>query len=156
LISEDGVVWTSSWRRGAALIIILALLTPVVAPATAQVSDELVTLQSQVSKLRNEGNYAEAAAAAEHYAALAQERYGRDRKEYATAIAWLASIYEDLGLYAKAESLYKRALDITENAEGCAAELGISGCGTYGRGDQLNGGDGINGASALPGPFRTG
>jgi tetratricopeptide (TPR) repeat protein len=55
---------------------------------------------------------------AERYVALARQKHGEEHTEFATAISWLAFVYDAQGRYAEAASLYKRALLITEKAFG--------------------------------------
>ena len=43
---------------------------------------------------------------------------GEERTEFATAIVWLASVYQAQGRYGDAESLYKRTLTIFEKVYG--------------------------------------
>ena len=49
---------------------------------------------------------------------MARQKHGDNHTEYATAIAWLAHVYQARGRYAEAEPLYKRALAIYEKALG--------------------------------------
>src|SRR5262245_56442986 len=86
--------------------------------ARAQGTDELATVRTQVSQLHSQGKYAEAAAIAERYVALAHQKRGDKHPQFAAAIAWLAAIYEAQGHYAEAEPLHKRALAIREKALG--------------------------------------
>jgi len=84
----------------------------------AQGADDLAGLRSQVNQLSCQGKYADAAPVAERYVALARQKHGDDHAEYATAIAWLAYVYQAQGRYPEAEPLYKRALAIFEKALG--------------------------------------
>jgi Tetratricopeptide repeat len=78
--------------------------------ACAQGTDELASLRTQVSQLYNQGKYAEAAPIAERYADLARQKHGDTHTEYATAIAWLADVYQGQRRYAEAEPLYSARL----------------------------------------------
>jgi tetratricopeptide (TPR) repeat protein len=86
--------------------------------ACAQGTDELASLRTQVSQLYNQGKYAEAAPIAERYADLARQKHGDTHTEYATAIAWLADVYQGQRRYAEAEPLYRRALAARERTLG--------------------------------------
>ena len=110
----------ASWaRRGATLIVLAALLTIVgPMPARAQNGDELATLRRQVSRLHSQGKYAEAIPVAERYVSLARQRHGEEHTEFATAISWLAIVYQAQGRYGEAEPLYQRALALYEKALG--------------------------------------
>lgn len=55
---------------------------------------------------------------AEQYVALAREKHGEGHREFATAIAWLAGLYQAEGRYDDAEPLYKRSLTKREKALG--------------------------------------
>jgi hypothetical protein len=55
--------------------------------------DELAPFRGQVSQLYSEGKYSEAIPVAEEYVAIARQRYGREHPEFATAVAWVASVY---------------------------------------------------------------
>jgi len=66
--------------------------------------------------LCGQGKYVEAIPIAERYVALARQKHGDDRTEYATTIGWLAQAYQAQGRYAEAEPLYKRALAIDKKA----------------------------------------
>jgi tetratricopeptide (TPR) repeat protein len=97
------------WR--AFVVIALLILTVSNWP-----TDELASLRTQVSQLYSRGTYAEAAPIAERYVALARQKHGDNHTEYATAIDWLAKVYEAQGRYSEAEPLNKRALAIDEKA----------------------------------------
>ena len=71
----------------------------------AQGVDELGSLRTQVNQLYSHGKYAEAAPIAERYVALARQKHGDNHIEYATAIAWLAYVYQGQGRFAEAEPL---------------------------------------------------
>jgi tetratricopeptide (TPR) repeat protein len=86
--------------------------------AVAQSPDALAALRSQVTQLHSRGNYAEALPLAEQYVALARQRFGEENIEFASAIVWLANVYNGLGRYSEAEPLYKRSLAIREKALG--------------------------------------
>ncbi len=102
-------------RLGIAVVIWLATAD---FPAHAQGTDDLVTLRTQVEQLRSQGKSSEAQPAAERYVTLARQRFGEQHPEYGTAVAWLATIYQDLGRYAEAEPLFKAALAGREKALG--------------------------------------
>src|SRR2546430_13692668 len=53
------------------------------------------TLFRSVQQLSRAGKYAEAIPLAERHVALARGRYGDDSIQYATAIAWLAKLYDE-------------------------------------------------------------
>jgi hypothetical protein len=86
------------------VVIALLMLTASNWPreARAQGVDELASPRSQVNQLYSHGKYAEAAPIAERYVALVRQKHGDNHIEYATAIAWLAYVYEAQGRYAEA------------------------------------------------------
>jgi len=104
-------------QRWIALIaLVAALATTGAQHARAQSGDQLADLRAQVSRLYDQGKYADAVAVAERYVALARQKHGQDHREYATAISWLANVYQAQGRYAEAEPLHKRSLAIAEKA----------------------------------------
>jgi tetratricopeptide (TPR) repeat protein len=106
-------------RSWIALIILVGPLGIIGAvPTRAQSGDRLAALRAQVSRLYTQGKYAEAISVAQHYVALARQKHGQNHTEFATAISWLAYVYNGQGRYAEAESLYKRSLAITEKSLG--------------------------------------
>jgi tetratricopeptide (TPR) repeat protein/CHAT domain-containing protein len=108
------------WLRRALVNLVLAGLVATAGPVIgwAQDSSELTALHGQVSRLHGQGRYAEALPLAERYVALARQRYGEHRTEYATAISWLAGLYKTQGRYAEAEPLFERSLANTEKTLG--------------------------------------
>jgi tetratricopeptide (TPR) repeat protein len=92
--------------------------------AHAQGANEFASLRTQVGQLSSQGEYAEAALIAERYVALARQKHGDNRTEYAAAIGGLANAHQSPGRYAEAEPLFKRALAIEEKAAGAG-----DGCG---------------------------
>jgi hypothetical protein len=84
--------------------------------ACAQGTDELASLRTQVSQLYNQGKYAEAAPIAERYADLARQKHGDTHTEYATAIAWLADVYQ--GQLRRGRAALQRALAARERTLG--------------------------------------
>src|SRR5262245_38605100 len=127
------------WRRIALIIFVPLLATTGMMHARAQSADELAAasaegkpslfgrfsrswewyrLGAQVSRLSSQSKYGEAIPLAERYVALARQKHGEDHAEYATAISWLASVYEAQGRYAEAEPLYKHSLAVREKALG--------------------------------------
>jgi CHAT domain-containing protein/tetratricopeptide (TPR) repeat protein len=104
----------------AVVVIAVLMLTVSIWPREtgAQGSNELASLRTQVSQLYSQGKYAEATPIAERYVALARQKHGDDHTEYATAIDWLARVYDTQGRYAEAEPLFKHSLAIREKALG--------------------------------------
>jgi CHAT domain-containing protein/tetratricopeptide (TPR) repeat protein len=86
--------------------------------ALAQSNDDLARLRSQVSRLHSQGRYADAAPAAKRYVALARRKRGEEHTEVATALGWLAAVYQAQGRYSEAEPLYRRSFAIREKALG--------------------------------------
>lgn len=84
----------------------------------AQRSDDFRALNDQLSRLFNEGKYAEAVPLAERYVFIARQRYGEKHSEFGVAILWLAESYRYQGRYTEAEPLYKRAVAIFEETRG--------------------------------------
>jgi CHAT domain-containing protein/tetratricopeptide (TPR) repeat protein len=89
-------------------------------PITGQAQGvaDVTALNEQVRQLDSLGKYAEAVSLAEQHVALARLQHGEKHSEFATALAWLAYVYQDQGRTAEAEPLYKRALDTYEKALG--------------------------------------
>jgi hypothetical protein len=56
-------------------------------------ADEFTLLRGEVRQLYSEGNYTDAIPHAERYVAIARVRYGKEHREFETAISWLASVY---------------------------------------------------------------
>ena len=108
--------------RARLLIVLVLILGQTVPTALAAQSDNLATLNRQIAQLREAGRYTEAAQLAERYVALARARHGENR-EFATALAWLASLYEILGRYEEAEALLRQCLAIRENAFGAYSAI---------------------------------
>ena len=98
------------------LVALLATVGPI--HARGQNGDQLTDLRAQVSRLYEQGKYADALTVAERYVDLAHQKQGQDHTEYATAISWLAYVYRAQRRYSEAEPLLKRALAITEMALG--------------------------------------
>jgi tetratricopeptide (TPR) repeat protein len=105
-----------AWIALAVLAVLMATVDPM--HARAQSGDPLANLREQVSRLYEQGEYADAVLLAERYVSLARQKHGQDHTEYAAAISWLGDIYQAQGRYPEAESLYKRSLAIREKALG--------------------------------------
>jgi tetratricopeptide (TPR) repeat protein len=86
--------------------------------ATAESSVDVGALNRQIQQLYRAGKYTEAVPLAERSVALVRKRYGEQRAEFATAIAWLGILYDAQGRYPEAELVYNRALAIREKAQG--------------------------------------
>src|SRR5262245_45556027 len=108
------------WLKRGGILLTLLILWVVAGhlKAEAQGVDDLAVLRAEVSRLQDQGKYTDAIPIAERYVALARQKYGEEHTEFATAIAWLASVYRAQGRYAEAEPLYKRSLAIYEKAFG--------------------------------------
>jgi tetratricopeptide (TPR) repeat protein/CHAT domain-containing protein len=78
----------------------------------------IVAARKKVEQLLNDEKYQKAAAAAETLVALARQRYGEERTEFASALSWLAFTKQGLKKKEEAESLHKRSLAIREKALG--------------------------------------
>jgi tetratricopeptide (TPR) repeat protein len=102
------------------LAVFLASLVALFAAAgvRAQATDELSGLRGEVSRLYGQSKYAEAMPIAERYVAVARQKHGEEHTEFATAVSWLALLYEAQGRYGEAEPLYQRSLAIREKALG--------------------------------------
>jgi len=68
-------------------VFLLTFVACLAAPVWAQGADDLTAFRDQVSQLLTQGKSSEAVPIAERYVALARQRYGEDRIEYATSIA---------------------------------------------------------------------
>jgi len=81
-------------------------------------SDELEALPRQIQELRWSGKEAEAVTLAEHYVALAKERYGENQPDFAPPLLLLAQLYASQKRAADAEALFKQAIEIRRAAFG--------------------------------------
>src|SRR5262245_59053042 len=98
--------------------IVAFFLVPV--PVRAQ-GEELATAQrldSQVHELRAAGSNREAIPPAETALAIREKALGPDHPETAKSLNALATLYSEIGAYARAEPLYRRALAIREKTLG--------------------------------------
>ena len=87
--------WQGAWGAAIRSAVVVALHW---CPTTAHAkSDNLDALNKQVHQLYQVGKYAEAIPLVERYVTLAYERYGLERTELATAICWLAFLYQAQG-----------------------------------------------------------
>jgi tetratricopeptide (TPR) repeat protein/CHAT domain-containing protein len=106
-------------RRLAALVLAGLACTIVLASAAhAQADAELARLRSEVSRLHDQGKYAEAIPVAERYLRLARRKHGEEHRKVSDALNWLGLGYNNQGRYAEAEPLYRRSLAIDEKALG--------------------------------------
>src|SRR5262245_2277899 len=80
-------------RWMAVVVLVVVLATPDAMPARAQSGDELAALRAQVSRLYDQGKYADAVPIAERYVARARRKHGERHPEFALAIDWLAHVY---------------------------------------------------------------
>ncbi len=95
-------------RRLAAMVAAGLICGVVLAGAAhSQGSSDLAKLLAEVSRLREQGKYADAIPIAERAVALARQRHGEEHPELALAMNWLASVYHDQGRYREAEPLYR-------------------------------------------------
>ena len=108
------------WVWGAvALLVFFSLVASAELTETqAQVGNDLAALRAEVSRLYGQGNYAAALWIAERYVAAARQHHGEEHIEFASAITWLAYVYQAQGRYAEAEPLHQRALAIREKVFG--------------------------------------
>jgi CHAT domain-containing protein/tetratricopeptide (TPR) repeat protein len=81
-------------------------------------STDPAELDQKIQELVQAGNYKDAEAAAQRYAALVRQRYSEGHPKDATAFHWLGFTIGHQGRYAEAEPLLKRALAIWEKALG--------------------------------------
>jgi esterase/lipase superfamily enzyme/tetratricopeptide (TPR) repeat protein len=101
------------------LLIFVGLLAfSMAAGAPAAQDEDLDALNRQIEELHAKGKNSEAIALAKRYAALTEQRSGQDSLEYATAVTWLASLYQSEGDAKEAERLFQRALTIREKLLG--------------------------------------
>ena len=112
------MVMDRCWRGTRRLAALLLWVVAAGLPAQAQGTDDLITLRTQVEQLRSQGKSSAAEPVAQRYVTLARQRFGEQHPDYGTAVAWLATIYQDLGRYAEAEPLLKTALAGREKALG--------------------------------------
>jgi tetratricopeptide (TPR) repeat protein len=87
-------------------------------PAHGQGTDDVQTLNSQVVKLFNQGQYAKAAALAERTLSLARRGLGIEHPATLLSISNLAFGYQAQGRYSEAEPLYRQALRTSERVLG--------------------------------------
>ena len=76
------------------------------------------TLNKEVMRLYQAGDYKRATVIAEKALKVAEENVGPDHPDVAASLNNLALLYEAQGEYAKAEPLYKRSLAIKEKTLG--------------------------------------
>lgn len=100
-----------------ALALIFAVLLAL-CPARAQGADELDTLNQEVARLYQAGQYADAFTIAQRGLALAERLNGPDHPDVAKSATLLAVQYRMQSRYGDAEVLLKRALAIREKALG--------------------------------------
>ena len=86
--------------------------------ADAQGSDNLARLHAEVSRLLDQGRYAEALPIAERALALARVAHGEEHTAVGQSLNSLAVVYHSQGRTAEAASFYKRSLAIYERALG--------------------------------------
>lgn len=72
----------------------------------------LEALPVEIQDLQAKGNDAEAARLADHYVALAKERYGADQPGLVPALLEAAFVFQQQGQFGKAKALLKKALAI--------------------------------------------
>jgi CHAT domain-containing protein/tetratricopeptide (TPR) repeat protein len=106
--------------RGLAAMVVAALACGMALTSTAhaQGQNELTRLLADVSRLHDQGKSAEAIPMAERAVSVAREHYGEEHAAFATAMEWLANLYQAQGRYSEAEPLHKRSLVILEKARG--------------------------------------
>lgn len=110
---DSGIDW---WVRYAVLLSGMTALVVGICrgEATAQPADDLGALNRTVRELRDQGRYSDAIPIAERYVSLARLKHGERHTAYATALAWLATLYRAQGRLPEAEPLMKRSLSIYE------------------------------------------
>jgi len=109
--------WTV--RRLAAMVVAgLVCGIALAGGARAQGPDELAGLLAEVRRLYGQGKYPDAIPIAERAVSVAREHYGEEHAAFASAVDWLANLYQAQGRYSEAEPLYKRSLVILEKARG--------------------------------------
>jgi tetratricopeptide (TPR) repeat protein len=106
------------WRAVALMGLIPLFANTGTMEALAQGADRVPALRAKVSQRYGQGKYTAAIPIAERYVALTRKKHGERYTKFATAITWLALIYQAQGRYAEAEPLYKRSLAIREKVFG--------------------------------------
>lgn len=84
---------------------------------------EVERLTRGANELRKAGKYTEALSLAQEALAVTLEKDGRDSLATARALTLVADIYVQLKRYAEAEPLFRRALEIDEDAGAAPAEI---------------------------------
>ncbi|HTU21163.1 MAG TPA: tetratricopeptide repeat protein, partial [Gemmataceae bacterium] len=79
---------------------------------------EANSLLGQASQLNRQGKAREALPLADKARRIRQDIYGVKHRHHATALNWVGILYWSMGAYAKAETLYRQALDIYKQALG--------------------------------------
>jgi tetratricopeptide (TPR) repeat protein/CHAT domain-containing protein len=97
---------------GATLFVLIAI------PHTAAQQSYVNAIYKRFGELFEAENYSAALVEAERNEAGIKARFGVDHPNYGDALHWRAMVYEAQGLYADAESLFKRSLAIREKALG--------------------------------------
>lgn len=80
--------------------------------------EEYSALQKQIQTLDMSGRYQELMAVTERYMQMAGQLFGMGDAQYASALNEYAGAHRNLGLYEKAETLYKDALRVMAGALG--------------------------------------
>lgn len=80
--------------------------------------EEYSSLQKQIQTLDMSGRYQELMAVTERFMQMAGQLFGMGDAQYASALNEYAGAYRNLGLYEKAETLYKDALRVMAGALG--------------------------------------
>jgi CHAT domain-containing protein/Tfp pilus assembly protein PilF len=101
--------------QAAVLAGVVVLAAPAELPAQdAEGRAEVDALGRRADALKKAGKLSEAIKVARRRVALARERFGATHLDIATPMNDLATLYQDLGQYAKAEPLFRRSLEIGE------------------------------------------
>src|SRR5260370_9129967 len=101
------------------VVLLLALGFSFVVNAQALAEDDSpAELNRRIDELYQQGKFKEAIPLAEKLVALTKQARGEDDAETAATINLLARLYERTGDYAKAEPLYKQALEIRQKVLG--------------------------------------
>ena len=100
------------------LILVVALLAGTPGWAEDQSLQKANELNQEVTRLRQQGRYAEAIPLAETILAICEKGLGPEHLDTAFSLNGLAVLYYQMGAYDKAEPLCRRSLEIREKALG--------------------------------------
>src|SRR5262245_36817292 len=108
-----------SANRARRILLAAAVATvSLIDPSLAQRREDGPALERRYQQLYDRGDYGAALVEAQKLEGLIRQRFGTHRDNYAVALIHLAVVHKQLGRYAEAEDLFKRALATREQLLG--------------------------------------